>query len=147
MKFWDSSAIVPLLVAEQHSSAMTELLDLDRVMVVWWGTPVECLSAFSRLERQGRLSPEEVDEGAGHLRALEDSWIEIQPTESLRSRAVRALGVHGLRAADSLQLAAALSWTPDPTEQTSFVCLDRELAGAARREGFSLPRQAGSLGT
>jgi uncharacterized protein len=138
VRFWDSSAIVSLLVTEASSSAMADLLDSDREMVVWWGSVVECLSAFRRLETQGLLTSEEVEQGAVHLRVLEDSWIEIQPTEMLRTRALRALSVHGLRAADSLQLAAALSWSPVPSEQNGFVCLDQRLARAARREGFGV---------
>jgi predicted nucleic acid-binding protein len=125
---------------------MLGLLEADREMVVWWGASIECLSAFRRLERQELLLPGEVDDAAARLRTLGQSWIEIQPTASLRNRAIRALSVHGLRAADSLQLAAALSWSPLPSERTSFVCLDRQLAEAARREGFSLLPQSGTAG-
>jgi predicted nucleic acid-binding protein len=138
LKFWDASAIVPLLVAEEHSATVVPLLESDREMVVWWGTQLECLSAFRRLERAGHLSSSKVDRGVAQLRVLEDSWVEIQPSELLRSRAARTLSIHGLRAADSLQLAAALSWRPVPSRGDEFVCLDQRLAGAARREGFDL---------
>jgi len=52
MKFWDSSAVVPLLVQEAMTSAVTEILSNDRQMHVWWATEVECVSSLSRLERE-----------------------------------------------------------------------------------------------
>ena len=48
VKFWDSSAVVALLVDEAgHGYAQTQL-DQDSIMLVWWATPVECVSALSR---------------------------------------------------------------------------------------------------
>lgn len=41
MKFWDSSAVVPLLAQEPSSKACEALLKDDPAMVVWWGTRVE----------------------------------------------------------------------------------------------------------
>jgi hypothetical protein len=43
---------------------------------------------------------------------------------------------HALRAADALQLAAALDWCDGNTRGESFVCLDDRLRGAAVLEGF-----------
>ena len=56
MKFWDATAVVPLLVTEQASAALLDLLEQDQVMVVWWGTPVECVSAIARREREAALT-------------------------------------------------------------------------------------------
>ena len=53
MRFWDTSAIVPLLVAEEMTSAALGALREDAQMYVWWGTGVECVSAIARLERRG----------------------------------------------------------------------------------------------
>ena len=44
----------------------------------------------------------------GGRRRLEASWNEIDPTDRVRQQAMRLLRVHSLRAADSLQLAAAI---------------------------------------
>jgi len=138
VKFWDSSAIVPLLVEEEHSAAIADLLREDRDLVVWWGTEVECLSALRRRERNGSLSITEEGEAVDLLALLSESWTEVVPSDEVRSRASRALSVHDLRAADSLQLAAALTWRPVPSAESGFVSLDGRLAGAARREGFRL---------
>jgi len=138
VRFWDSSAIVPLLLEEDRTPVMTALAKEDREIVVWWGTVVECLSALRRREREGLLSPVELDQAIGNLRELERFWNEVQPKESVRAQAARALSVHGLRAADSLQLGAALAWRPLPSGDAGFVSLDQQLARAASREGFTL---------
>jgi len=46
------------------------------------------------------------------------------------------LRIHPLRAADSLQLAAALTVAEQEPSSLSFVCLDQRLAEAAIREGL-----------
>ncbi len=46
--------------------------------------------------------------------------------------------IHPLRAADAMQLAAALVWTEDATSGAEFVCLDQNLREAALKEGFTI---------
>ncbi len=136
MRFWDSSAIVPLLVQEETSEQMRRLVLEDEDMLVWWGTPVECTSAISRRERDGDLDPQTTSIALERLRTLTPGWSEIQPSERLRMLAQRSLRVHTLRAADSLQLAAALIGAGDDPGSLDMVCLDQRLALAAQREGF-----------
>ena len=38
MKFWDASAIVPLLMTEPTSNALQRLAAEDQAMLVWWAT-------------------------------------------------------------------------------------------------------------
>ena len=57
MKFWDSSAVVPLLVVEQQRDELLGLLQRDPRMLVWWGTLVECTAALARRE-PARQAPE-----------------------------------------------------------------------------------------
>lgn len=138
MRFWDSSAIVPLLLDESGREALLAMLESDPVMVVWWGTPVELVSALSRRERDGGLPLAAVTASIDRLRALERAWHQVVPTDTLRGRAQRLLRVHPLRAADSLQLAAALSVAGEDPASVSFLSLDRRLADAARREGLDV---------
>lgn len=104
MKYWDASAVVPLLVDEGRREAMLALLETDRVMLVWWGTPVECTSAISRREREGALTPAEAATALERLRHLKDRWQEVLPSSALRDVAERVLRVHP--AAGGGQLAA-----------------------------------------
>jgi predicted nucleic acid-binding protein len=137
MKFWDSSAIVPLLVDQLASNIVEGIAKADPVMTVWWGTAVECVSAISRLERMERkLSLSQSAVALGLLDDLSANWIEIGATESVRERAQRLLRVHDLRAGDAFQLAAAITACEEFSSSHEFICLDARLANAAMREGF-----------
>lgn len=138
MRFWDSSAILPLLVREPSTDAMFGLVDADPVMAVWWGSAIECVSALARLERDGQLSPEGIRRAMKRMDTLKDSWHEVAPAEALRDMAIRLLRVHPLRAADAMQLAAAVMICEQRPSTVDFVCLDQRLAAAASREGFNL---------
>ncbi len=131
MRFWDTSAVVPLLVFEDASRICLSLLAEDLGLVVWWGTRLECASALARLERSGAS----VHPARERLDVLATAWAEVEPTEPLRRTAVRLLRVHPLRAADALQLAAAVVWS-EGAPGMPFVTLDDRLADAADREGF-----------
>src|SRR5258708_4181398 len=107
MKFWDSSAVVPLLVTEPMTRIIREILAEDRQMHVWWATDVECVSALTRLERENPAASISIETAFDRLAALREDWSEIAPGNSVRDVAKRLLRVHVLRAADALQLAAA----------------------------------------
>lgn len=138
MKFWDASAIVPLILEEDKRDRLLAMLEADGALIVWWRTPVECASAIARLERDGALGSAAANAAFERLRALEPSWVEINPSLELRRIAQRLLRTHALRAADSLQLAAALVAAEHDPASLDFVCLDARLALAASREGFSV---------
>lgn len=138
MRFWDASAIVPLLLDEPESPALRQLLRGDTGLVVWWGTPVECASAIARVARDGTLTGPDETAALDLLRTLERSWHEILPATPVRQTAQRLLRVHPLRAADALQLAAALAWAAGDPQGLGLVTRDDRLADAARREGFEL---------
>jgi predicted nucleic acid-binding protein len=136
LKFWDSSAVVPLLVAEPATDAIQALAREDPVMLVWWATEVECASAIARLERQDDLSSDATFRALERLDALASGWGEVQPVETARRTARRLLRVHNLRAADALQLAAAVVAAEGDASSLEIVSLDDRLTEAARREGF-----------
>ena len=136
MKFWDASAIVPLLVSETATDSVMSLAGRDPVMLVWWGTAVECVSAIARLERDTALDPTGVAEALDRLHRLADGWHEIDAGDDVREAAIRFLRVHALRAADALQLAAAFVAAERRPTQLELVTLDDRLAAAARKEGF-----------
>ena len=137
MKFWDASAIVPLILTESRRETLLEMLQADPAMVVWWGTPVECGSAIARREREGGLGAAEATAALSRLRTLARSWSEVIASDSVRSTALRLLRTHPLRAADSLQLAAAIVAAEGDAGTLQFVCLDERLREAADREGFA----------
>lgn len=138
MRFWDSSAVIPLLVAEPATTQAGALLAEDRDLVVWWDTPVECVSALARRQREGALGTRELSAALARLTRLRQHWTEVEPVEAVRAAAIRLLRVHPLRAADATQLAAAVVAAEGEPGSLPLVSYDRRLREAAEREGFAL---------
>ncbi len=138
MKFWDTSALVPLCVSEPASALARRLASADPALVVWWTTRTECISALARRRREDALAPADEQRARRALDALSQEWSEVLPSSAVRQRAERLLAVHPLRAADAFQLAAALLWSRGQTGLHALVCLDERLRDAARREGFQV---------
>ncbi|MEJ7842259.1 MAG: type II toxin-antitoxin system VapC family toxin [Rubrobacter sp.] len=138
MRFWDTSAIMPLISREPLSGAVRRLLEEDTEMVVWWATRVECVSAISRRAREGSLDSEGERATRDLLNDLSGSWTEVLPSARLRDLAVQNLFAHPLRAADALQLASALIWCGSQPKGHGFVSLDVRLRTVASRSGFTL---------
>lgn len=138
MRFWDSSGIVPLLVEEKASDVLMDRLSEDDGVVVWWGTSVECHSALNRRFREGAFPLEGLQTARVTLQGVLSRAFEVLPAEALRTLAHRLLAVHPLRGADSLQLAAALTWAEQQAQGRELVTLDERLRIAAQQEGFSV---------
>ena len=136
MIFWDTSALIPLIIDEPTTAPVRAALERDPAMVVWWGTPVECASSLARVGRDGVLSNREVDVARSLLQTLASSWTEVLPTDGVREHAGRILLRHPLRAADALQIGAAMVWADDRPSGHPFCTRDARLAEAARLEGF-----------
>lgn len=134
MKFWDSSALVALLVPQPSSPSAERIVSDDPELVVWWATQVECVSALARLAREGRVDDDDVEVAKRRLDAILDRSDAIEPTIGIRDRACRLLRVHPLRAADALQLSAALELCSSDSDRVEFVTFDARLAIAALRE-------------
>lgn len=136
MRYWDASAIVPLVVSEPATAKVREWLAQDPAIVTWAWTRVELASAVERRSRQGTLSREQRRSCLDAFIRMVDLWDEVEDLAAVRSRAMALLSRHPLRAAEAAQLGAALlAAEADPSSMT-FVCLDEPLALAAEREGF-----------
>ena len=136
MRFWDASAIVPLLVAEASTRRLQALAAKDSSMLVWWESEVECVSALARLERDGALTARAITVSLERLGLLRTGWHEVDPSDAVREAAARFLRVHPLRAADALQLAAAFLAAERRPASLEVVTLEEHLGAAARKEGF-----------
>lgn len=137
MNFWDSSAILPLIIKEDSSEKILNYLFQNQDMIVWWGSYLECISGLARKEREGLLSLSDFGIAKKRLEILASQWNEIQPLDSIKEIGERLLRNHDLRAADSLQLASALLFCQHKPNGFTFVTLDIKLSLAANREGFS----------
>ena len=138
MRFWDSSAIVPLVCREAQSARCRSWLRADPVIVVWSLAATEVVSALARKRREGKLVAGAHVHAKRRLAKLEEGWSEVTHHESVRSRARRLLETHPVSAADALHLAAALLLTEEQPARAAFVTFDDRLADAAEREGFAV---------
>lgn len=136
MRYWDTSALVPLLIEEASSAALRSEYRADPEVMAWWATEVECVSALCRLERGGEVTAAELAGGFERLRAMAPSWRIVEPIGPVRATAIRLMRMHPLTAADSLQLAAALEASERRPDTLGFITRDERLARAAEREGF-----------
>ncbi len=136
--FWDSSALIPLILRETSSGSLTKRLAHEESIAIWWGTPVECLSAIHRRHREAPLEEVTLSDAISRLRVLTEYADAVVPTDSLRSHAGRLVAVHPLRAADALQLAAALAWCENRPRGEGLLTLDLQLRDAAVQEGFNV---------
>lgn len=139
MRFWDSSAVVPLLIQQERSSRAVAWVSGDDAMVVWTLTPVEVVSALRRLVREKALSEDAARVAEVRLGDLMDRSHVVIDVEAVKSLAARLLRLHPLRASDALQLGAALHWTEGHPQGRTLYTLDSRLGRAAEREGFLVP--------
>lgn len=138
MTFWDTSGIVPLLVEEFRSTSCRALVRNRRGLVVWCMTRVEATSAMRRLQREGALDAKGTALALRRLDGWARRWTEVEALDPTRERAERLLGAYPLKAADALQLAAALVAVRERPRGHGFVTADGPLADAARAEGFDV---------
>lgn len=127
--------MVPLLVSEPSTDKMIGLYKKEEV-VAWWGTEVECASAIARLERTEQLEARDATVAFRRLADLATGWHLVEPLTAVKEAAKRLLRTHDLRAADSLQLSAALVVAEQRPATLEFVCRDQQLSIAAEREGL-----------
>jgi predicted nucleic acid-binding protein len=135
MKYWDSSALVSIVVEEPRTPLLRTMRQDDPEQTVWCLSEVEIAAALARREREG-ADAGPIETAREGLSKLVRRWRPVTAVEAVRARALRLVRTHPLRAADALQLAAALVASDDKPEGMPFVCLDDRLRDAARREGF-----------
>jgi uncharacterized protein len=133
--FWDSSSLVPLCV-KQRGTPNAHALSQQYSMIVWWAAPVEIRGAFARLLRMSQLTSSEHVGAQIRLVELHSKWREISPEKPLRDQAERLVDRFPLRAADALQLAAALAWCSGHPRDRAFISADAHLLDAALQLGF-----------
>lgn len=138
MRFWDTSAVLPLVVDQESSPEAERWVAADPGVVVWTLTRVEAVSALRRLVREDALEESDARRAEGVLEAILAQAHTVADIERVKDTACRLLRTHALRAADALQLGAALAWAGGAARGYVLVTLDRRLALAAEREGFDV---------
>jgi predicted nucleic acid-binding protein len=138
--FWDTSALLPLIVNQTTSARARAVTRKLPQQVVWWGTPIEIRSALARLVRDGELDASDLPRALARFEYLRGHWQEVEPTERVRRLALELPERRGLRALDAMQLAGALAWCNERPRGRHLVTFDNPLATAAEIEGFDVHR-------
>ena len=136
MRFWDSSALGAFFIPEAATGEVRKWFQSDPEVIVWLMTRVELRSAIARRLREQPELSEKLQIVWEQVVSASGLWFTLAKVEEVCAAAERLLMIHPLRAADALQLAAAIVAADGEPESLEFVTLDRRLAEAARREGF-----------
>lgn len=139
MRFWDSSAVVPLLVVQQASPHAAAWIGADDAMVIWTFTSVEVISALRRLVRESAIDEEAARLAENRVEELVRVSHVVIDVDPVKAHATRLLRLHPLRAFDAVQLGAALHWAEGHPQGRTLHTLDGRLRLAAQREGFLVP--------
>lgn len=135
--FWDSSALIPLCVQQPQTAQARALYNRFEV-VVWWATPAEIISGLTRLQRMGDLGRDPYLIGKQRAAVLGDEWRSVRPSAGILAKALELLETYPLRAADALQLSAALAWCEGRAKGNVFLTFDERLREAAMTVGFTV---------
>ena len=138
MRYWDASALVPLIVAERDSDLVRGWLSEDDHIVTWVWTRTEITGAIERRTREELLSRLQRREVLERLGVLAGSWDEVTDVLAVRSRANALLARHALRAADAGQLGASLLVQEQLAGPLTFACRDQRLSSSADLEGLRI---------
>ena len=136
MRFWDTSALIPLVVAERPTAHAERWLRDDPDVVVWTLTRVELLSALARRRRAEPAAARRLLAARREILRAWPRWSEVTAVELVRRYAERIVETYPVRAADALQIGAALVAAEDDATSLEFVTFDPRQAAAAGREGF-----------
>ena len=145
MRFWDSSALCPCWSRKLPRQCVQLEFERDPAARCLVGAPqLECVSALAAPRTRWQPVGAVAGRRTGSARCR-SRWLGAKSSRSSGSdRSRRAcLRVHPLRAADALQLAAAIVAAEDQPADLPFVTLDDRLALAAEREGFTVVRPDG----
>jgi predicted nucleic acid-binding protein len=141
MQFWDSSALLPLVVRQRpFSDRCRRAFGGEASRAIAFLARVECRSAIERLAREGILDTRARRRSLTKIDKLVAAFDIVTFSAEVEARALALLGRHPLRALGALQLGCAQGLAPRRATDTlpEFVCCDRKLAEAAAAEGFSL---------
>jgi predicted nucleic acid-binding protein len=132
--YFDTSAIVPLLVQEPTTDHCTRLWDeATRIVCARLVYPEAC-AALARAVRMGRLAAAPMAAATAELDDLVEQIDFVEITADLARNAGRLARQHGLRGYDAVHLAAVVA-IADP--DVVFVTGDADLADAAKAAGLA----------
>ena len=137
--YFDTSAVVPLLIAEPGSARAASLWDsADRIVSIRLVYP-ETRAALAQAERLGRLTARQLRDAVTGFDSLFEEIDIVEVDDALARRAGELAGVRQLRGYDAVHLAAA-----DRVRDPNVVVIagDGALLDAATAEGMAVAELA-----
>lgn len=134
----DTSVLVKCYLEEPGSARVREYLESAQLRMTSALTQLELVAAVEFAKRIRRInSPDyrtqiaamQTDINTGAL-----SLLDMHP--SILKRAIALIRLHQLKSPDAIQLATALDANKRYRDALSFLCADRTLLAAARKEGL-----------
>lgn len=138
MRFWDSSALLSLMIDDVHTSRANAILNTDDVIVASFISPVEVSSGLWRRRHASELSAAQHWNADEQFADLSRSWMTVDDVNRIVDEALSLLSRHALRTGDAVQLGSAIVARRTLRTTLRFVTFDKRLAVAARAEGFSV---------
>ena len=136
--FLDTSALVKLVVQENDSRSVRNLVSgADSVAVSWLAYPEAC-SAVARRRREGRHSQSDERVCIARLDALANQLVVINVSRNIARLAGQLVGRHTIRGADAVHVASALDLRGQLQSPISFATFDTRQMAAAMEEGLTI---------
>ena len=135
MRFWDTSALVPVMISEAQTAGMRALLHADNDILTADIAVIEVASAIWRRRHDGEWSAATLGGAESNFAELTRHWRTIPSSEETTEAALDLLSRHRLRTLDAIQLATAIAFS-GRDRTLPIVTLDNRLTSAARAEGF-----------
>lgn len=83
MRFWDTSALIPLFVAEHSTTQVERQLREDPEVVLWTLTRVELFSAFARRRRAEPSAARRLAAARREVLSAWEHWSEVTALDFL----------------------------------------------------------------
>ena len=130
--------MIALAIDEKTTKPVRALSREDPELVIWILSEVEISSALWRRRRSNEITDTVRAEAQRQMDLTISNAVVVTDVSTVLRRARRLLATHTLRAADAMQLAAALVACEDDPARLPLVTSDDRLAQAALQEGFTV---------
>ena len=131
--FFDTSALIKNYIEEPGSETVSNLLRSADTVFVSELTLIECFSTVKRLVVEKRIAEDEYARIKDEIRYDFSFFTRIDIREAIL-QCEELIDAHQLKTLDSIQLASSLCVR---TEIQDFVCCDKRLLAAAKKEQLS----------
>ena len=134
--YLDTSALVKLYIDEDGSDIVNDRTDRATIVSTSRIAYAEALSAFVRCKDEKVVSKKDYDKCIACFKFDWEMYFVIEVSEKVIKIAGDLIENHRIRGFDSIHLASAMVLRKEINQSIDFICWDKRLLGAAKKEGF-----------